>query len=106
MSGFYKVRSHDIIPIDDCMLQQEISNTAVTIIRNFAEYKNIPIYNEKTHQGNLRRIIVKVGFETKQVMIVLVTKERILLTKRIDRTITKTNSKPYNRRVKYTTESI
>ena len=34
------------------------------------------MYNETSHQGNLRRIVVKVGFETKQVMIVLVTKER------------------------------
>ena len=76
VSGFYKVRSHDIVPVNDCILQQEISNTAVTIIRNFAQKKGISVYNETSHQGNLRRIVVKVGFETKQVMIVLVTKER------------------------------
>ena len=76
VSGFYKVRSHDIVPVNNCILQQEISNIAVTIIRNFAQKKGIPIYNETTHQGNLRRVVVKVGFETNQIMIVLVTKER------------------------------
>ncbi len=82
VTGFYKVRSHEIIPINRCILQKEICDTAVNAVRAFVKEKGISIYEEQTQKGNLRRIVIKIGFATGEVMVVLITKEKELAHKK------------------------
>ncbi|MFI3210245.1 MAG: 23S rRNA (uracil(1939)-C(5))-methyltransferase RlmD [Peptostreptococcaceae bacterium] len=70
--GFYKKKSHDIIPTDKCHIQHEINDEIIQIIREYISKNNINIYDEKSHKGSLRHLVTKYGYTTNEVMVVLV----------------------------------
>ncbi|MDN5317358.1 MAG: rRNA (uracil1939-C5)-methyltransferase [Thermoanaerobacterium sp.] len=71
-SGFYASKSHNIIAIDSCMIQSDYSIEAMKTVREWANNYKISIFDEKSGKGLLRHIITKVGFTTKEVMVILV----------------------------------
>ena len=70
--GFYKKKSHDLISTDECIIQHEVNDKIIKIIKTYIRAYNVSIYDEKTHNGLLRHLVTKVGFTTGEVMIVLV----------------------------------
>nr|WP_288305711.1 23S rRNA (uracil(1939)-C(5))-methyltransferase RlmD [uncultured Romboutsia sp.] len=70
--GFYKKKSHDVIPTDMCVIQHDINDKIIKIIKTYIQAYNVSIYNETTHTGVLRHLVTKVGFKTNEVMVVLV----------------------------------
>ncbi|WP_088816212.1 MULTISPECIES: 23S rRNA (uracil(1939)-C(5))-methyltransferase RlmD [Listeria] len=73
-AGFYQKRSHDIIDMDTCLIQDEKSDAAIQEARAvFAEFYTEP-YNEATHQGDLRHIMTRVGKTSGELMLVLITR--------------------------------
>ena len=70
--GFYKKKSHDVIPTDMCVIQHDINDKIIQIIKTYIQAYNVSIYNETTHTGVLRHLVTKVGFTTNEVMVVLV----------------------------------
>ena len=70
--GFYKKKSHDLISTDECIIQHEVNDKIIKIIKTYIREYNVSIYDEKTHKGLLRHLVTKVGFTTGEVMIVLV----------------------------------
>jgi len=72
ISGFYAARSHQIIPFDTCAIQHKQNDYLVTAVRNIADRYGITAYNEQTHKGLLRHIVVRTAFKTEQVAIVIV----------------------------------
>ena len=70
--GFYKKKSHDVIPTDMCVIQHDINVKIIKIIKTYIQAYNVSIYNETTHTGVLRHLVTKVGFTTNEVMVVLV----------------------------------
>ncbi|SNV88327.1 23S rRNA (uracil(1939)-C(5))-methyltransferase RlmD [Clostridium cochlearium] len=76
--GFYAPRSHNIIDLKTCLIQDEKADDIIKILREWIEKFNVPIYNEKEHKGNLRHIMVRTAFKTGEVMVVLVTKDKNL----------------------------
>lgn len=70
--GFYKKKSHDVIPTDMCVIQHDINDKIIKIIKTYIQAYNVSIYNEMTHTGVLRHLVTKVGFTTNEVMVVLV----------------------------------
>ena len=70
--GFYKKKSHDFISTDECIIQHEVNDKIIKIIKTYIRAYNVSIYDEKTHKGLLRHLVTKVGFTTGEVMIVLV----------------------------------
>jgi len=70
--GFYKKKSHDVIPTDMCVIQHDINDKIIKIIKTYIQAYNVSIYNENTHTGVLRHLVTKVGFTTNEVMVVLV----------------------------------
>ena len=67
--GFYSNRSHKIVPISECKIQTKLSQQIANYIAQ--NYKGT-IYNEETEKGTLRNIMIREGFETNEVMVVLV----------------------------------
>lgn len=76
--GFYKKKSHDIIPTDQCIIQHDVNDKIIKIIKTYIRAYKVSIYDEKTHTGVLRHLVTKVGFTTKEVMVVLVANGRKL----------------------------
>ncbi len=71
--GFYKKRSHDIVEFDTCHIQHPANDEILRIIKEYIKKNHISIYNEATKKGQLRRIVIKTGFATEEIMVILVT---------------------------------
>lgn len=78
VTGVYAKRSHEIIEINACSIQMPISEQIAKFILQWIKENGISAYNEKTGNGQLRHIIVKIGLHTGEVMCILVTNEKDL----------------------------
>ena len=70
--GVFAQRSHEIIPMEKCLIQNPISEEIAKIVVQFIKNNNISIYNEKTGKGLFRHIVIKVGIKTKEIMCIFV----------------------------------
>lgn len=71
--GFYRQRSHDIIDMEECLIQDSIQNQLMRMIRALLSEHNVSIYDEKRKEGLLRHVIIRVGYTSREVMVVFVT---------------------------------
>ncbi|WP_042141986.1 23S rRNA (uracil(1939)-C(5))-methyltransferase RlmD [Paucisalibacillus sp. EB02] len=79
ITGFYQMRSHHIIEdMDTCVVQEDLNDRMVEAVRRIASRIGIEAYDEKSHSGVLRHIMVRTGRETKETMIVLITRTKEL----------------------------
>lgn len=76
--GFYAKRSHRIIDTPVCMLQNEVNDRIVKIIRAFLAEYEIPLYDETIHRGLVRHILTRMGRRTGEIMVCLVVNGRKL----------------------------
>lgn len=72
--GFYAPRSHDIIPMESCFIQSKVGDKVIEILKDWMNKYKVKAYDEKTHSGVVRHIMIREGFKTKEVMVVIVTK--------------------------------
>ncbi len=73
VAGPYRRRSHEIVPIDDCLIQHPISSRLIDSIQKFAVSRGLTAYDESTGKGLLRHILIRFGFRTGEALAVLVT---------------------------------
>ncbi|KHD85452.1 23S rRNA (uracil(1939)-C(5))-methyltransferase RlmD [Heyndrickxia ginsengihumi] len=76
IAGFYKHRSHDIIDMEACLIQQEQNDIVVQTVKKICEKYGIYAYNEELHKGTLRHIMARYGHKTGEIMIVLITRTK------------------------------
>lgn len=76
--GFYAARSHDIINMENCYIQDSVADIVVKLTRLWIKEFNIECYNEENQQGVLRHVMIRKGSKTGQVMVVLVTNGKTL----------------------------
>ena len=74
--GVFANRTHEVIEIKECMIQNKHSEEIAKYICEFAKKNNISVYNEQTRKGLLRHIVIKVGVKTNEIMCVLVLNGR------------------------------
>ena len=74
--GVFANRTHEVIEIKECMIQNKQSEEIAKFICEFAKQNNISVYNEETRKGLLRHIVIKVGLKTNEIMCVLVLNGR------------------------------
>lgn len=70
--GVFANRTHEVIPIKNCLIQNPKSEAIAKFILEFIKEKNISIYNEKTGRGLFRHIVIKVGIKTNEIMCIFV----------------------------------
>jgi len=70
--GIFAKRSHEIIPIQECKIQNEISQKIAKTVIDFCIENKIEIYDENTGKGILRHLVIRVGFTSKEVMCIFV----------------------------------
>lgn len=73
VTGFYKQHSNDIIPMDTCYIQNELSNQIVNRVRELMEEYDIEPYDKIKKNGNIKHILTKQGYYTKEIMVVLIS---------------------------------
>jgi 23S rRNA (uracil1939-C5)-methyltransferase len=75
IAGLYERNSHNLVNKDDCLTQHRTTTHVTNVVKRILQELNIPIYNEKKHKGLVRTIVTRIGFETGEVQLVLVTTE-------------------------------
>ena len=73
ISGVYQSGTHRIVSIDECMIEDAIADKIIVAVRKMLKSFKLTTYDEDTQRGFLRHILVKRGFATNEVMLVLVT---------------------------------
>ncbi len=72
ITGFYAGRTHNIISNMDCALGVKDNEKILRLILDFMKEYKIPAYNEKTHAGLVRHVLIRYGFTTKEIMVCIV----------------------------------
>ena len=70
--GFYAARSHDIIPVNDCGIGVAENEKILDIIKSWMKDYGISAYDEISHSGVLRHVLIKKGFATGEILVCLV----------------------------------
>ncbi|WP_321828493.1 23S rRNA (uracil(1939)-C(5))-methyltransferase RlmD [Bacillus paralicheniformis] len=74
IAGFYQQRSHEIIDMNECLIQQSENDRVVQAIKEICGKYGIKAYNEERHKGWLRHIMVRYGAVTGEMMVVFITR--------------------------------
>ncbi|MGJ9382103.1 23S rRNA (uracil(1939)-C(5))-methyltransferase RlmD [Salipaludibacillus sp. CF4.18] len=82
VAGFFAERSHEIVDMESCIIQHEENDHVVRLVKELARKYGVRGYDDKTHKGTLRHVVVRQGKHTKEMMVVLVTKGKELANKK------------------------
>lgn len=81
ISGIYEEKSHRIVPVDSCLIENRKADEIIVSIRGLLKSFKIRPYNEDTGFGLLRHVLVRTGHVTGQIMVVLVLSSPVLPSK-------------------------
>ena len=81
ISGVYQANSHRVVPVEHCLIEDEKADEIIGTIRGMLKSFKIRTYDEDTGYGLLRHVLVRRGFATGQIMVVLVTASPVFPSK-------------------------
>lgn len=81
VSGIYQEKSHRVVPVEGCLLENEKAGQIILSVRELAKSFKYMAYNEDSGYGLLRHVLVRVGHVTEEIMVVLVLGSPILPSK-------------------------
>ncbi len=70
--GFFAKRSHRLIPVTDCKIEDAAFSQIAAATASWANEENVPVYDEKTKQGILRHLFLRTGKATGEILYTLV----------------------------------
>ncbi len=90
VTGFYKQKSNEIIPCNQCSIQNQLSNQITNRVRELMEELHIEPYDKMAHHGNIKHILTKFGYHTNEIMLVLISyQDKINQIEKLVKIITK-----------------
>ena len=72
IAGFYAGRTHAIVEAEDCLLGVEENREILDIVKRFMKEMKIEPYDELSHKGLVRHVLIRKGFKTDEIMVCLV----------------------------------
>lgn len=81
ISGVYKEGTHQLVPVERCMIEDEKADEIIGTIRGMLKSFKIRTFDEDTGYGLLRHVLVRRGFATGEIMVVLVTASPVFPSK-------------------------
>ncbi len=81
ISGVYQSSSHRIVNVDSCMIEDEKADEIIVTVRSLLPKFKLRPYNEDTGSGFLRHVLVRKGFASGQILVVLVTASSVFPSK-------------------------
>ena len=73
VSGVYQSASRRIVEVEGCMLEDECAEPILKTIRKLCASMKIRPYDLESGQGFLRHVLIRKGFHSGEIMVVLVT---------------------------------
>lgn len=77
-TGFYKKNSHQLMPIEDYYIQDPAIDKAIVVVRDILRKYHEAAYDEFHHSGTIRTIMVRRGYYSHEMMVVIVTRTKHL----------------------------
>ncbi|MFZ2263533.1 MAG: 23S rRNA (uracil(1939)-C(5))-methyltransferase RlmD, partial [Trichococcus flocculiformis] len=74
VTGFFRTNTHELIPMENFQIQDPKIDEAIVKVRDILQEFNVKAYDEKKHTGNIRHIMIRRGYYTGEMMVVLVTR--------------------------------
>ncbi len=81
ISGVYEEGTHRVIPIERCLIHNKKADEIINTIRGMLKSFKIRTYDEDTGFGLLRHVLIRTGFRSGEIMVVLVLSSPILPSK-------------------------
>ena len=81
ISGVYREGTHDIVPVDMCQIEDKKADEIIQDIKGMLRSFKIKTYDEDTGYGLLRHVMVRRGFKSGEIMVVLVLGSPIMPSK-------------------------
>lgn len=81
ISGIYEAGTHNVVPIDSCLIEDQRADKIVVTIRGMLKSFKIKTYNEDTGFGLLRHVLIRTGHKSGEIMVVLVLASHIFPSK-------------------------
>ena len=75
VTGFFRPRSHDVVPAESCLIQAEPLEKAASAVRRWMDRYRVPAYDERTGRGTVRHVFCRIGRKTGQLQVTLVSAE-------------------------------
>ena len=75
--GFYKARSHQLVPVERCLLQKPPADAAADALRRYIETYRVPGYDEKARRGLLRHLYIRTNQAGQSLICVLVNGKKL-----------------------------
>ena len=82
ISGVYQSGTHRIVPVDSCLTEDEKADEIIVSVRKLLKAFKLRPYDEDTGRGLLRHVLIKRGFQTGEIMVVLVTGTPVFTAKK------------------------
>ena len=76
-AGFYRARSHQVVPALDCRLQAPQAGAAAGAVEAYLRDFRVPAYDETTRRGLLRHIYVRTNREGQALVCLVVNGDRL-----------------------------
>ena len=81
VSGVYEEGTHRVVPIESCLIHNQKADAIIASIRGMLGSFKIKTYDEDTGYGLLRHVLIRTGFTSGEIMVVLVLSSPILPSK-------------------------
>lgn len=75
--GFYRARSHDVIDVEDCLLQPEVATKLRQAVKDWMTQFGVPGYDEQTHKGLVRHVYVRTNREGESLCVLVVNGKKL-----------------------------
>lgn len=76
VTGFYRPRSHDIVPVERCLIQSETADRIAAVVRQWMQEFEVPPYDYAAKRGAVRHIYVRVGEKSGESQLTLIAATR------------------------------
>lgn len=76
VTGFYAGRTHSIIESTECYLGAEENQVILQAVLTYMKENHVPAYDEESHKGLIRHILIRKGFTSGELMVCLVINSR------------------------------
>lgn len=72
-AGFYRERSHDLVPVDSCLIQNELADRTAKCVTDWMNKNAVPAYDETTGRGTVRHIYTRRATHTDDAVLCIVS---------------------------------
>lgn len=77
VTGFYRERTHQVVPVEDCLIQTKVSAKCAAALRDYMDMHRLSAYNEATGKGHIRRLFTRCSLKYPQSVACIVSADEL-----------------------------